>query len=130
MFVIRSNPPGAPMPFLDPEDHLEQSLNLQQRLVKRPAATFFLRARGDSLAAARIHDGDLLVVDRSVEAVDGDIVVAAADGGFVIRRLRRVGAGWGLDSAGSGKPRLAVDAEGGVQLWGVVTASITEHCRR
>ena len=118
------------MPFLDPEDHLEQSLNLQQRLVKRPAATFFLRARGDSLAVARIHDDDLLVVDRSVEAVDGDIVVASADGGFVIRRLRRGDAGWVLDSSGPGKPRLAVDPEAGIQVWGVITASITEHCRR
>ena len=68
--------------------------------------------------------------DRSVEAVDGDIVVASADDGFVIRRLRRGDAGWVLDSAGPGKPRLAVDPEAGIQVWGVVAASITEHCQR
>ena len=118
------------MPFLDPEDHLEQSLNLQPRLVKRPAATFFLRAKGGGLEGARVHDGDLLVVDRSVEAADGDVVVAVADGGLVIRRLRNQGGGWVLESSVSGRPRLAVDPEAGVQVWGVVTASITEHCRR
>ena len=118
------------MPFLDPEDHLERPLDLHERLVRRPAATFLLRARGDGLADARVHDGDLLVVDRSVEAADGDVVVAVADGALVIRRLRHQGDGWVLESSEPDRPRLVVDPEAGVQVWGVVTASITKHCRR
>ncbi|MBI1209012.1 MAG: transcriptional regulator [Azospirillum sp.] len=118
------------MPFLNPKDHLEHELDLRALLVRRPAATFYLRARGDALAALRIHDGDLLVVDRSVEPTDGAIVVATADGGFVIRQLRHTGGGWLLACPGSAKPAVAVDAEAGVQVWGVVTASITEHWRQ
>ena len=118
-----------PMPFLSPEDHLEQTLDLRQRLVRRPAATFFLRVKGDSMAGCRIHDRDLLVVDKSVEPNDGDIVVAAVAGGFVVRRLKRAEGGWALDGGPEQRP-IRINPETGDQVWGVVLFSITEQCRR
>ena len=76
---------GFPSPA---EEYVEAGLDLNELLVKRPAATFFLRVEGDSMTGAGIHDGDLLVVDRAAEAGDGGVVVACVDGRMTIKRLR------------------------------------------
>ena len=76
---------GFPSPA---EQYLEPPLDLNELLVKRPAATFFVRVQGDSMIGAGIHDGDLLVVDRALEPSDGDVVVAAVDNEFTVKRLR------------------------------------------
>ena len=117
------------MPFLSPEDHVEQNLDLRARLIRRPAATFYLRVEGESLAECRIHDGDLLVVDKSVEPAEGDIVVVSTASGFVVRRLKYGGNGWALDGDPQ-KPPIEINSETGIEVWGVVLFSITEHCRR
>ena len=64
---------GFPSPA---DDYLEGTLDLNERLIREPAATFFVRAKGDSMIGAGIHDGDLLVVDRSAEPRDGRVVIA------------------------------------------------------
>ncbi|HAW97763.1 MAG TPA: DNA polymerase V [Opitutae bacterium] len=71
------------------DDYLEGVLDLNSHLVREPAATFFVRARGDSMIDAGIHDGDLLVVDRSVEATDGKVVIVSVNGELTVKRLRR-----------------------------------------
>ncbi|MBQ3975152.1 MAG: UV protection and mutation protein, partial [Lachnospiraceae bacterium] len=63
---------GFPSPA---EQYVEAPLDLNELLVRRPAATFFVRAAGDSMSGAGISDGDLLVVDRSLRPADGDVIM-------------------------------------------------------
>ena len=76
---------GFPSPA---EQYLEPALDLNALLVKRPAATFFVKVEGDSMIGAGIHDKDLLVVDRSLTPANGDIIIAAVDGEFTVRTYR------------------------------------------
>lgn len=76
---------GFPSPA---EDWVEEKLDLNQLLIQRPSATFFVRVEGDSMLGAGIHPGDLLVIDRSVRATDGKVVLAVLDGEFTCKRLR------------------------------------------
>ncbi|QLQ34172.1 MAG: translesion error-prone DNA polymerase V autoproteolytic subunit [Candidatus Thiothrix singaporensis] len=69
------------------DDYIETSLDLNQYLIKHPAATFFLRVEGNSMLGAGIHDGDTLVVDRSLEARSGKVVIAAVNGELTVKRL-------------------------------------------
>ena len=76
---------GFPSPATDYE---EQSIDLNKELIKHPSSTFLVRARGNSMIGAGIFDGDLLVVDRSLTAEDGHIVIAAIYGELTVKRLR------------------------------------------
>ena len=76
---------GFPSPA---EQYHEQPLDLNELLVKRPAATFFVRVQGDSMIGEGIHDGDLLVVDRSLRPASGDVIIACVDGDFTVKTLR------------------------------------------
>ena len=76
---------GFPSPA---EQYLEPPLDLNELLVKRPAATYFVRVQGDSMSGAGISDGDLLVVDRSLRPADGDVIIASVDGDFTVKTLR------------------------------------------
>ncbi len=68
-----------------------EELDLNRLCVRHPAATYFVRARGESMVGAGIADGDILVVDRSERARDGDIIIAAIDGEFTVKRLEKRG---------------------------------------
>jgi DNA polymerase V len=115
---------GFPSPAAD---YVEGSLDLNELLVKRPAATFFVRCAGESMTGAGIFPGDLLVVDRSLEPADGSIVVAAVDGEFTVKRLRRRnGSAWLVPENPAFKP-LRVDTLDDCRIWGVVSSSIRSH---
>lgn len=88
--------------FVAPEDYNDVGLRLDDRLIKRPAATFFLRATG-SAPDADIKDGDLLIVDRAEPPVPGRVIVAVVRGEMITRRLPP---GWREDD--------------GLEVWGVV----------
>ena len=75
---------GFPSPA---QDYVEQTLDLNELCIKRPAATFFVRVEGESMVDAGIFHNDILVVDRSVKAVHGDIVVAQVDSEFTVKEL-------------------------------------------
>lgn len=75
---------GFPSPA---DDHLEAPLDLNEHLVKHPSATFVVKVDGDSMTGAGIYNGDLLVVDRSLEAKSGSIVVAVVNGELTVKRL-------------------------------------------
>ena len=77
---------GFPSPA---DDYVEVGIDLNEQLIRHPTSTFFLRVSGDSMTGAGIHDGDLLVVDRSLDPRPGRIVVAVLDGGFTLKRLAR-----------------------------------------
>ena len=77
---------GFPSPA---DDYIDIGIDLNEQLIRHPASTFFLRVSGDSMTGAGIHDGDLLVVDRSLDAKPGRIVIAILDGAFTLKRLQR-----------------------------------------
>ncbi|MDY0176674.1 MAG: translesion error-prone DNA polymerase V autoproteolytic subunit [Lentisphaeria bacterium] len=115
---------GFPSPA---EPYVEASLDLHRHLVRRPAATFFLRAAGDSMLEAGIRPGDILVVDRSLPARDGSVVIAAVGNEFTVKYLRRDQQGLRLEAAND-KYKPLVFAEGEeLLLFGVVTAVIHEY---
>ncbi len=109
---------GFPSPA---DDYVEQELNLHSHLVRNPAATFFLRAEGQSMINAGIHDGDLLVVDRSLEAAHNRVVIAALDGELMVKRLvRRQGRVWLLPE-NPDYPEVDITEREHVHIWGVVS---------
>jgi len=75
---------GFPSPA---DDYLDGGLDLNEHLIEHPAATYYARAEGDSMIELGIVTGDLLIVDRAVQAVDGDVVVVAVDGPLTIQIL-------------------------------------------
>ena len=77
-------PAGYPSPAMD---YNEESLDLNELCVQHPTATYYVRASGNSMIEAGIHDQDVLVVDRSLRATDGNIVVAALNGEFTVKVL-------------------------------------------
>ena len=113
-----SVPAGFPSPA---DDYIERSLDLNEHLIRHPAATFFMRASGDSMIGERIHSGDLLVVDRAKEAADGSIVIAVLDGELTVKRLHRQKGRITLESANPKYPALVVSEETDFSIWGVVT---------
>lgn len=114
-------PAGFPSPA---DDYVEDHLDLNQLLVHNKAATFFLRVKGDSMDNAGIHDGDIIVVDRSVEATDGAVVVAVIDGELTVKRLVLCD---GIAELHAENPKYSpIRFKEGQELtiWGVVTSSV------
>ncbi|MEI6222400.1 MAG: translesion error-prone DNA polymerase V autoproteolytic subunit [bacterium] len=109
---------GFPVPV---DDHLEGKLDLNKHLVKHPAATFFVRAQGTSMINAGIQPGDLLIVDRSLQATDGRIVVAVVDSEFTVKRLKRNAGKIVLMPENPECVATVVDKESDARIWGVVT---------
>ena len=112
---------GFPSPA---EQYLEPPLDLNELLVKRPAATFFVRVRGDSMTGAGIHDGDLLVVDRSLRPASGDVIIACVDGDFTVKTYRRDRDGVRLEPANPAFPVLRLRPGQELDYFGKVTACI------
>jgi DNA polymerase V len=121
-FEVYGSQPAAGFPAPG-DDFVEEPLNLHDLLVDNPTATFFVRVSGDSMEGAKIFDGDVLVVDRSVDPQPGRIVVAAVYGELVVKRLRKGQNGFLLMSEQEGYEPILVDAEEGCTIWGVVVGS-------
>lgn len=111
-------PAGFPSPA---DDHLEGRLDLTRHLIKHPAATFLWRATGDSMIGAGIHSGDLLVVDRSLEAKDRDVVVVVLDGEFTVKRLAKHQGTIKLLPENPNYQPVTITASQTCEIWGVVT---------
>lgn len=114
---------GFPSPA---EQYVERPLDLNELLVARPAATYFVRAAGDSMEGAGIRSGDLLVVDRSLEPEDGSVVIACVDGEFTVKTFRRGRRGGGvrLEAANPAYPPIRFSGEMELRVFGVVTAVV------
>lgn len=112
---------GFPSPA---DDFIEQRLNLHTHLVRNEAATFFLRAHGESMINAGILDGDLLVVDRSIPAGHNRIVIAALDGELTVKKLVRRNDRVFLAPANPDYPEFEITHSEYVHIWGVVTYAI------
>ncbi|UYG06841.1 LexA family protein [Halomonas sp. M4R1S46] len=108
---------GFPSPA---DDHLDTDIDLHTHVVKRPAATFFVRAEGDSMRGDGIHHGDLLVVDRSLEPCPGRVVIIALDGELTVKRLEKVGQRYYLVAANPSFRPMPLEGRE-AHVWGVVT---------
>ena len=117
---------GFPSPA---DDYREAPLDLNRRLIPRPASTFIMRVTGHDLAAAGFHDGDLLIVDRSSTAMAGQWVVAIVDGELTLRKLENQGPRWWLRGIDPRKARLPLDDDNDCRLWGLV-CHVIHDCRR
>jgi DNA polymerase V len=106
---------GFPNPA---QDHAETALNLHLHAVRHPEATYFIRAEGDGMRSVGIFPGDLLVVDRALDPLPGDIVIAIDAGDFVLRHWER------------GEQEETPDAAGDTQVWGVVAFVLHAPGRR
>lgn len=109
---------GFPSPA---DDYIEKQLDLNDLIIKHPNATFFVRVEGDSMRDAGIFSGDILAVDRSLEAVSGKIIVAVLDGEFTVKRIHIGPRGITLLPENASFPAIKVTAESDFQVWGVVT---------
>lgn len=112
---------GFPSPA---DDYLEGVLDLNAHLIREPNATFFVRANGESMIGAGIHDGDLLVVDRSLRATDGKVVIVALNGELTVKRFSKEnGKSW-LKPENPKFKAILLKEEDDTHLWGVVTSVI------
>ncbi len=118
--MLSRTPAGFPSPA---EDHVDRDLDLNEHLIRRPAATFFVRVSGRSMIGAGINDGALLIVDRSEEARDGRVVVAVVEGQHTVKRYRCKADRCWLEAANPDYPDIQViDDES--RVWGIVTFAI------
>ena len=112
---------GFPSPA---DDYIDVGIDLNEALIRHPSSTFFLRVSGDSMIDAGIQHGDLLVVDRSLEARPGQIVVAVLDGAFTLKYLNRHQGRWRLEAAHPDYPPLELRDAGDACIWGVAIHAI------
>lgn len=108
---------GFPSPVADYED---KRLDINEYLIRNPVSTFFFPVKGDSMQGAEIFDGDILVVDRSIKAGHGDIVVAFIDGERLVKRLYHRDGRVALVAENPAYPTLHVQGEMELMIWGVV----------
>jgi len=109
---------GFPSPA---EDYIENKIDLNELIIRRPVATFFVRVEGDSMINAGIHSGDLLVVDRSLQPRDNKIIIAIVDGEFTVKRIRKRKGKLFLVPENPEYTQVEVKRETDFQVWGVVT---------
>lgn len=112
---------GFPSPA---DDYLEEYLNLNQHLIRHPAATFFMRVSGDSMIAAGLHPHDILIVDRSLTAKSGKIVIAVLEGVLIVRRLQQKNHRLFLQTANKLCDEIEITQHMEMVIWGVVTTVI------
>lgn len=112
---------GFPSPA---DDYIEGRLSLDEHLISNKDATFFVRAKGNSMTGAGIFDGDLLVVDKSLAPSSGDIVIAIVDGDLTVKRYIRRGEQVILKPENPRFKEIEFKEGQELQVWGVVTSSV------
>jgi DNA polymerase V len=109
---------GFPSPA---DDYIEGKLDLNDYLVKHPSATFFVRVTGDSMINAGIYSGDILVVDRSLEPKDGNVIIAVVDGELLVKRMKFEGNQLFLYPENNKFEPIEITSQMNFEVWGVVT---------
>ena len=115
---------GFPSPA---EDFTELSISLDKYLIQNPAATFMAYANGSSMLHAGIHHGDILIVDRSLDARDGDIIIAVLYGEFTVKQLSIVNGTFFLIPKNPEYSPVEILDGMDFEIWGVVIYSIRKH---
>ncbi len=114
---------GFPSPA---EDYIELGIDLNKYLIKNPISSFFLRVSGNSMNNAGIYNNDLLIIDRSINPVPGNIVVALLDGEFTLKRLIKEEDNYYLKADKENYPAINLYEYIDIQIWGVAIYSIHE----
>lgn len=120
---------GFPSPA---DDYLHDSLDFNRDLIKNPEATFYGHVSGDSMIEAGICDGDIAVIDRSLQPLNGDVIVAFVNGEFTIKRLNLSHMAEGyieLQPANPAYSPIRIDADDNFRVWGVVVWTIKQWRR-
>tara|TARA_R110000868_G_scaffold237627_5_gene492259 strand:- start:29 stop:532 length:504 start_codon:yes stop_codon:yes gene_type:complete len=112
---------GFPSPA---DDYIESLLDLNEYLIKKPAATFLVRAKGESMLNAGIQSGDILIVDKSITPTHGKIVIAAIDGELTVKRLYQMEGVTKLQPDNPDYNDIDINAFSESVIWGVVTSVI------
>lgn len=118
---------GFPSPA---QDYIDLSIDLNKELINNPSSTFYARVKGSSMIDAGISDGDILVVDKSLEPQDGDTAVCFIDGEFTLKFIRIESDAVYLVPANPAFKPIKVTEENNFCIWGIVTYSIKNHKRR
>ena len=109
---------GFPSPA---QDYMEVAIDLNKELIKHPSSTFYGRVKGDSMKGEGIDDGDILVIDKSLEFQNGDLAVCCIDGEFNVKRVQIEKDKAFLISANPNYPIIEVSSENEFQIWRIVT---------
>jgi DNA polymerase V len=111
---------GFPSPA---DDYLEGKLDLNKLLIQHPNSTFFARVRGNSMIDVGIHDGDILIIDKSLEPKHNSVLVCFIDGEFTVKKVSKVDGDFYLMPENKDFAPIKIEKESDFRLWGVVT-----HC--
>jgi DNA polymerase V len=109
---------GFPSPALD---FIDLTIDLNKHLIKHPSATFYGRVKGESMRDAGIYDGDLLVIDKSIEPVDGKIAVCYIDGEFTLKKIKIIKKELWLMPANTDYSPMKIEEHNDLKIWGIVT---------
>ena len=108
---------GFPSPA---ENHMESTMDLNRALVKNPSSTFYARVKGESMINDGVDDGDILVIDRSVEPYENCLAVCFLDGEFTLKRVRLEGEDLLLVPANEKFKSIRVKKDNDFYVWGIV----------
>jgi DNA polymerase V len=122
-YPYHSSPAAAGFPSPG-EEFMDETLSLNELLIKRPTSTFFMKIQGDSMQEAHLYDGDIVIVDRSLTPLPGNIVIATINGELVIKRLEKIGNTYQLTSENPAYTPFVITEELDSLIWGVVTFTI------
>ena len=120
--LLNRIPAGFPSPA---DEYAETALDLNTYLIRNKTATFFFRVIGDSMTGANIHDGDLLVVDRSIEPKHGHIVLAVINNEYTVKRLYSLNGVIELHAENPAYAPIRFQEHDELQVWGVVTGAVS-----
>ena len=112
---------GFPSPA---EEHTQSKIDLNNLLIENPSATYYVRVNGDSMLGAGIVNGDLLIVDRSIEVTNNCIVVAHVDGEFTVKRIKKIKKKTFLQAENNNYKPIEITKEMDFELFGVVAHAI------
>lgn len=112
---------GFPSPA---DDYLEDNIDLTKYIIQNPTSTFLMRVKGNSMQDANIHDGDLLVIDKSVKPADGYPVVCFLDGDFTVKTFRMLSNKAYLYPANPSYKPIEITEDMDMRVWGVVVCTV------
>lgn len=106
------------------DDYMERGIDLNEQLIRNKPATFFFRMNSDAMIGAGIYHGDVLIVDRSIKAVSGKVIVAVINGELLVRRLQTQIKGITLIAENKKYGHIQIEEFSNYSAWGVVVYSI------
>ncbi len=112
---------GFPSPA---DDYIDEKLDLNKYLIKHPEATFYVKAKGNSMINIGIYEGDILIVDRSITPVNNSIVIGVVNGEFTVKRINKSDDKFYLIPENEDYPPIEITETMDFKIWGVVTNSI------